>query len=157
MSPILPRLRWSFGVVLYELITLGRAPYPTTSNRDLLRRLQLGYRMGRPDACPPSLWVPWLFSNICITLYVLVNQRSSLWCGVRSVLFPVWVSMVHQCPYSRMESNRPVSGGVQGVRHPPPPPTTHIRTLTPPGQTPYKNIRRHNSMYSDPLMINLQK
>lgn len=47
---------WSFGVVLYELVTLGGTPYPTISNKDLLRELQKGYRMERPDNCSPEIY-----------------------------------------------------------------------------------------------------
>ncbi|RUS85688.1 hypothetical protein EGW08_006564, partial [Elysia chlorotica] len=42
---------WSFGILLFELVTLGGVPYPTVPTRDLLRRLQAGYRMPRPDSC----------------------------------------------------------------------------------------------------------
>ncbi|GFR95903.1 fibroblast growth factor receptor 2 [Elysia marginata] len=42
---------WSFGILLYELVTLGGVPYPTVHTRDLLRRLRAGYRMPRPDTC----------------------------------------------------------------------------------------------------------
>ena len=44
--------RWSYGVVLFELITLGGTPYPTIPNKDLLKELQSGYRMEKPDTCP---------------------------------------------------------------------------------------------------------
>lgn len=47
---------WSFGIVLYELMTLGGTPYPTISNKDLLRELQKGYRMERPDNCSPEIY-----------------------------------------------------------------------------------------------------
>lgn len=47
--------RWSFGVVLFELITLGGTPYPTIANKDLLRELQAGQRMDKPDNCPDNL------------------------------------------------------------------------------------------------------
>ena len=47
--------RWSFGVVLFELLTLGGMPYPTINNRDLLRELQDGYRMPCPDNCSPEM------------------------------------------------------------------------------------------------------
>ena len=49
--------RWSYGVVLFEILTLGGTPYPTISNHDLLRELQRGYRMEKPDNCSPPLWV----------------------------------------------------------------------------------------------------
>jgi hypothetical protein len=42
-------------VVLWELITLGGTPYPTLANRQLLRYIQRGKRMERPEGCPENL------------------------------------------------------------------------------------------------------
>ncbi|CAH3173609.1 unnamed protein product, partial [Porites lobata] len=42
---------WSFGVVLWEMATLGGVPYPTLTNSELYRLLGTGYRMERPDMC----------------------------------------------------------------------------------------------------------
>ncbi|XP_067680049.1 uncharacterized protein [Haliotis asinina] len=42
---------WSFGIVLFEIVTLGGTPYPGVANRELLSKLQAGYRMERPDTC----------------------------------------------------------------------------------------------------------
>ncbi|XP_071452914.1 vascular endothelial growth factor receptor 1-like [Hetaerina americana] len=41
---------WSFGVVLWELFTLGRTPYPGFEvNETFLKRLIQGYRMEKPE------------------------------------------------------------------------------------------------------------
>lgn len=47
---------WSFGVVLFEIVTLGGTPYPTLDPRDLLRELKQGYRMEKPDNCSDQLY-----------------------------------------------------------------------------------------------------
>ena len=47
---------WSFGVVLYEIITYGRFPYPGMTNEQVLEALQQGYRMPRPVDCPGKLY-----------------------------------------------------------------------------------------------------
>ncbi|XP_064622328.1 tyrosine kinase receptor Cad96Ca-like [Lineus longissimus] len=47
---------WAFGVVLFEIITLGGTPYPIISNKDLLRELKMGYRMEKPDNCDDELY-----------------------------------------------------------------------------------------------------
>ena len=46
---------WSMGVVLYEIITFGRTPYPGMTNEEVLEAVQLGYRMSRPTGCPEEL------------------------------------------------------------------------------------------------------
>ncbi|EDW02236.1 tyrosine-protein kinase receptor torso [Drosophila grimshawi] len=47
---------WSFGVLLYEITTLGGMPYPSISPRDLLQLLRQGHRMKRPDGCTDELF-----------------------------------------------------------------------------------------------------
>ncbi|XP_069116444.1 uncharacterized protein [Argopecten irradians] len=47
---------WSFGVVLFELVTLGGTPYPTVDMHDLLRLLRQGYRMKKPPNCSGKLY-----------------------------------------------------------------------------------------------------
>ncbi|GMS99770.1 hypothetical protein PENTCL1PPCAC_21945, partial [Pristionchus entomophagus] len=43
---------WSYGVLLFEIITLGGSPYPDWEPTAILPRLETGERMGRPDNCP---------------------------------------------------------------------------------------------------------
>ena len=47
---------WSFGILLYELITYGRFPYPGMNNSQVLETLQTGYRMPCPMGCPEQLF-----------------------------------------------------------------------------------------------------
>ncbi|XP_065663111.1 uncharacterized protein LOC136085714 isoform X2 [Hydra vulgaris] len=47
---------WSYGVVLFEIVTLGGAPYPTISNRELLPLLKSGYRMDKPKNCSEAMY-----------------------------------------------------------------------------------------------------
>jgi len=47
---------WSFGILLYELITYGGIPYPGMNNAQVLEALQTGYRMPCPKDCPESLY-----------------------------------------------------------------------------------------------------
>ncbi|XP_077569729.1 proto-oncogene tyrosine-protein kinase Src isoform X3 [Stigmatopora nigra] len=46
---------WSFGILLTELATKGRVPYPGMVNREVLDQVERGYRMPCPTECPESL------------------------------------------------------------------------------------------------------
>lgn len=47
---------WSFGIVGYELITLGATPYPGIPPQNLYHLLRSGYRMERPDNCSLEIY-----------------------------------------------------------------------------------------------------
>lgn len=47
---------WSFGILLTELVTLGRLPYPGMTNAEVLQQVEKGYRMPPPPHCPPALY-----------------------------------------------------------------------------------------------------
>ncbi|CAH1792009.1 unnamed protein product, partial [Owenia fusiformis] len=47
---------WSFGIVLFEIITMGGTPYPTIANKDLLKELKRGYRIEKTENCPDALY-----------------------------------------------------------------------------------------------------
>ncbi|XP_032520074.1 tyrosine-protein kinase HCK isoform X1 [Danaus plexippus] len=47
---------WSFGILLTELVTYGRIPYPGMSNAEVLHQVEHGYRMPCPPSCPAPLY-----------------------------------------------------------------------------------------------------
>ncbi|EMP40753.1 Tyrosine-protein kinase HCK [Chelonia mydas] len=47
---------WSFGILLNEIVTFGKIPYPGMSNADVMVALQRGYRMPRTETCPAELY-----------------------------------------------------------------------------------------------------
>ncbi|CAM5095260.1 unnamed protein product [Natator depressus] len=47
---------WSFGILLMEIVTYGRTPYPGMSNPEVIRALERGYRMPRTENCPEELY-----------------------------------------------------------------------------------------------------
>ncbi|XP_061099102.1 tyrosine-protein kinase SRK2 [Conger conger] len=42
---------WSFGILLYEIMTYGQMPYPTMTNYQVVQKLSTGYRMPCPANC----------------------------------------------------------------------------------------------------------
>ncbi|KAH8263001.1 hypothetical protein KR044_002836, partial [Drosophila immigrans] len=47
---------WAYGVVLWEIGTLGASPYPTISNSELIPFLLSGNRLERPEICTPQVY-----------------------------------------------------------------------------------------------------
>ncbi|XP_067271436.1 megakaryocyte-associated tyrosine-protein kinase isoform X2 [Pseudorasbora parva] len=47
---------WSYGVLLWEIFSFGRQPYPKMSVSDVRERVDQGYRMEPPDECPPEVY-----------------------------------------------------------------------------------------------------
>uniref|UniRef100_A0A673BRA7 Tyrosine-protein kinase n=1 Tax=Sphaeramia orbicularis TaxID=375764 RepID=A0A673BRA7_9TELE len=47
---------WSFGILLTEIVTYGRIPYPGMTNPEVIRNLDRAYRMPRPEGCPDELY-----------------------------------------------------------------------------------------------------
>ncbi|NWW54088.1 STYK1 kinase, partial [Pedionomus torquatus] len=47
---------WSFGILLYEMITLGAPPYPEVPPSDILQYLQRQNIMKQPSSCQPAMY-----------------------------------------------------------------------------------------------------
>ncbi|XP_035998278.1 protein-tyrosine kinase 6b [Fundulus heteroclitus] len=47
---------WSFGVLLYEIMTYGGIPYPAFNNQEVYEKVTKGYRMEAPAKCPSFLY-----------------------------------------------------------------------------------------------------
>ncbi|KAG2468040.1 LCK kinase, partial [Polypterus senegalus] len=47
---------WSFGILLTEIVTYGRIPYPGMTNPEVIRYLDRRYRMPCPESCPKQLY-----------------------------------------------------------------------------------------------------
>ncbi|XP_060586450.1 tyrosine-protein kinase RYK-like isoform X2 [Ruditapes philippinarum] len=47
---------WSFGVVLWELVTLAQQPYPDIDPFEMAAYLHEGYRLAQPPNCPDEMY-----------------------------------------------------------------------------------------------------
>ncbi|XP_063627299.1 tyrosine-protein kinase CSK isoform X3 [Cydia splendana] len=43
---------WSFGILLWEIYSFGRVPYPRIPLAEVVRHVERGYRMEAPEGCP---------------------------------------------------------------------------------------------------------
>ena len=48
---------WSFGILMWEVLAFGVAPYAEYTAMESVAAIAAGYRMKRPDYCPEDLYV----------------------------------------------------------------------------------------------------
>ncbi|KAK3585208.1 hypothetical protein CHS0354_027499 [Potamilus streckersoni] len=77
---------WSFGILLWEIVTMGASPYPNIALADLYYVLSNGYRMEKPSNCSDELyiimWQCWMenprdrptFTDLRVQLEVLMTR-----------------------------------------------------------------------------------
>lgn len=47
---------WSFGVLLWEIYSFGRVPYPRIPLGEVVKHVEKGYQMESPEGCPPPVY-----------------------------------------------------------------------------------------------------
>ena len=47
---------WSYGILLWELFTAGKTPYPSFTNPQVFEEVLKGYRLPPPQSCPPQVY-----------------------------------------------------------------------------------------------------
>ncbi|XP_012061723.1 PREDICTED: tyrosine kinase receptor Cad96Ca [Atta cephalotes] len=74
---------WSFGVLIWEIVTLGSTPYPGLAAAEVMRKIKEGYRLDRPEHCKRELYnimyYCWDKDSACRPSFAeLVNLTESL-------------------------------------------------------------------------------
>lgn len=81
---------WSYGVLLWEIVTLGATPYPGMSGSTVMIKVKDGYRLPKPVYCPDEIYdimcECWRnnaklrpsFRRIHLYLEVVINQITDL-------------------------------------------------------------------------------
>lgn len=47
---------WSFGILLWEIYSFGRVPYPRIHLAEVVKAVVKGYRMDQPEGCPDEIY-----------------------------------------------------------------------------------------------------
>eukprot|EP00038_Savillea_parva_P008404 m.176720 g.176720 ORF g.176720 m.176720 type:complete len:669 (+) comp14224_c0_seq1:86-2092(+) len=47
---------WSFGILMAEIVTYGKKPYFGLSNKEVVSKIDKGYRMEKPQGCPEGIY-----------------------------------------------------------------------------------------------------
>ncbi|XP_055700402.1 tyrosine kinase receptor Cad96Ca [Phlebotomus papatasi] len=47
---------WSFGILMWEIVTLGSTPYPGIAAAEVMRQVRDGYRLEKPEHCRRELY-----------------------------------------------------------------------------------------------------
>jgi len=71
---------WAFGVVLWEIITLGASPYPGMGSYEVVSFLQDGHRMDKPKHCSNELYA------ISLNCWHLTPQRRPTFSELSNIL-----------------------------------------------------------------------
>ncbi|KAI4548489.1 hypothetical protein MG293_000819 [Ovis ammon polii] len=99
---------WSYGIVMWEVMSYGERPYWEMSNQDVILSIEEGYRLPAPMGCPASLHQLMLhcwqkernhrpkFTDIVSFLDKLIRNPSALHTLVEDIL--VVNGLHNQCP-----------------------------------------------------------
>ncbi|VDK67673.1 unnamed protein product [Onchocerca ochengi] len=82
---------WSFGVLLWEIFSYGRVPYPRIPIQDVVRHIEKGYRMEPPEGCPMEIsrlmndaWI--LEPSVRPSFTVILQRLKLIYANVISVI-----------------------------------------------------------------------
>lgn len=72
--------KWSFGVLLWEIYSLGLRPYIGVENHEMAKHLRLGHRLDQPPGCPDEVYAEvmqqcWAANPAARPAFVVVSQR----------------------------------------------------------------------------------
>ncbi|UXI15588.1 transcription initiation factor [Sarcoptes scabiei] len=73
---------WSFGILLWEIYSFGRVPYPRIPLADVVKHVEKGYRMEAPEGCPLEIYdimrLAWHLDPECRPTFLVISQKLDL-------------------------------------------------------------------------------
>jgi hypothetical protein len=82
-------IRWSFGVCLWEISSLGDLPYKDFAHAAIIPQILSGYRLQQPDVCPDHVYAIMMqcfqdnpderptFATLCSTFEGFISSRTA--------------------------------------------------------------------------------
>lgn len=92
---------WSYGILLYEILTLGSDPYPSIPTNEMLPLLNTGYRMERPRNCPEEM-----YESPCIERLSLLIQDPLLSTLSYDTMLDCWKTSPTERPSFKLINER---------------------------------------------------
>ena len=62
---------WSYGVLLYEMITFGSFPFQGLSNSQVLGLVKSGQTLSVPHGIKPQMWVCFMLPSLIFSSYIM--------------------------------------------------------------------------------------
>ncbi|CAJ0574838.1 unnamed protein product, partial [Mesorhabditis spiculigera] len=142
---------WSYGILLWEIMTLGGTPYPTIQMHQLYNYLKDGYRMEAPHNCPQEIY------QIMIGCWQEAREKRPSFAMMRDYLQWMLAETEGEEANDDLES-RPSDSSHNDLDHfaPPPPKTTQsiasasATTTTTSSSSTSASSRKKSSSSSDP-------
>lgn len=85
---------WSFGILLWEIYSFGRVPYPRIPLGDVVKHVEKGYQMEAPEGCPAQVYT--IMKDVSVTtanthMVILIHYscRPGTWTLTRDPALPV--------------------------------------------------------------------
>ena len=95
---------WSFGVVFWEMLSMGRFPYAGGNANDTIAEIILGYRLPVPDEISKVQWLIQCYEDVAKMCWELdPKQRSSFSDLVKT--FETYLTSEEKENYKRLEQN----------------------------------------------------
>ncbi|KAH9515724.1 hypothetical protein Btru_011828 [Bulinus truncatus] len=101
---------WSFGVIVFEIVTFGSFPYQGLSNNEVLDYVCNGHKLTLPEKCPDDLksFIRWCMSNdpgFRPDLIAIISCLADSPTFLTPCLDPPTTSIIHEDSDSEMQSN----------------------------------------------------
>ena len=95
---------WSFGIVFWEMLSMGRLPYPEGNAEDTINQIKDGFRLSVPDEVKEANWLAKCYSEVTEMCWKLDPKKRCNFTDLVKI-FETHLSTDEKEKYKRMEQN----------------------------------------------------